>query len=93
MEFLVVALTAFFLIMPVELPDKTFVATLVLGLPSGVWVDLGSAQRVPVHAHALDLVDSEVYAELCGRLCAASTRVLRLIHILRHWLWRFIARC
>lgn len=30
MEFVVVALTAFVLIMPVELPDKTFVATLVL---------------------------------------------------------------
>jgi putative Ca2+/H+ antiporter (TMEM165/GDT1 family) len=29
-EFLVVALTAFILIVPVELPDKTFVATLVL---------------------------------------------------------------
>lgn len=30
MEFVVAALTAFVLIMPVELPDKTFVATLVL---------------------------------------------------------------
>ncbi|BCB80746.1 hypothetical protein Pflav_071560 [Phytohabitans flavus] len=30
MEYLLVALTAFVLILPVELPDKTFVATLVL---------------------------------------------------------------
>lgn len=56
------------------------------GPPSPTW-------RTFWRTHAPDLVDSEVYAELCGRLRAASTRVLRLIHILRHWLWWFIARC
>jgi putative Ca2+/H+ antiporter (TMEM165/GDT1 family) len=41
MEFLVVAVTAFALILPVELPDKTFVATLVLSTrypPLPVWL-------------------------------------------------------
>jgi putative Ca2+/H+ antiporter (TMEM165/GDT1 family) len=45
-EFLVVASTAFFLIMPVELPDKTFVATLVLGTrypPLPVWLGVVAA--------------------------------------------------
>jgi putative Ca2+/H+ antiporter (TMEM165/GDT1 family) len=46
MEFLVVAITAFVLILPVELPDKTFVATLVLSTrypPLPVWVGVASA--------------------------------------------------
>jgi putative Ca2+/H+ antiporter (TMEM165/GDT1 family) len=41
MEFLVVALTAFVAVAPVELPDKTFVATLVLSTryrPLAVWL-------------------------------------------------------
>ncbi|MGN6688535.1 MAG: TMEM165/GDT1 family protein [Actinomycetales bacterium] len=41
-----VILTAFLLILPVELPDKTFVATLVLATryrPLAVWVGVGSA--------------------------------------------------
>lgn len=46
MEFVVVALTAFILIMPVELPDKTFVATLVLSTrypPLPVWLGVVAA--------------------------------------------------
>ena len=45
-EFLAVALTAFILIMPVELPDKTFVATLVLSTrypPLPVWAGVVAA--------------------------------------------------
>jgi putative Ca2+/H+ antiporter (TMEM165/GDT1 family) len=41
MEFLVAAVTAFLLVVPVELPDKTFVATLVLATryrPLPVWI-------------------------------------------------------
>jgi len=41
MEFLVALVTAFFLMIPVELPDKTFVATLVLSTrysPGPVWI-------------------------------------------------------
>src|SRR2546430_8099172 len=41
MEFLVAVVTAFLLVVPVELPDKTFVATLVLSTrsrPGPVWV-------------------------------------------------------
>jgi putative Ca2+/H+ antiporter (TMEM165/GDT1 family) len=46
MEFLVVAVTAFALILPVELPDKTFVATLVLSTrypPLPVWLGVIAA--------------------------------------------------
>jgi putative Ca2+/H+ antiporter (TMEM165/GDT1 family) len=46
MEYVVVTLTAFALIAPVELPDKTFVATLVLGTrypPLPVWVGVVGA--------------------------------------------------
>ena len=51
MDYFVVALTAFLLIVPVELPDKTFVATLVLstrypGLQ--VWLGVVAAFRIPV---------------------------------------------
>jgi putative Ca2+/H+ antiporter (TMEM165/GDT1 family) len=41
MEFLVAVVTAFVLVVPVELPDKTFVATLVLSTryrPGPVWI-------------------------------------------------------
>src|SRR2546430_3855002 len=41
MEFLVAVVTAFLLVVPVELPDKTFVATLVLSTryrPGPVWI-------------------------------------------------------
>jgi putative Ca2+/H+ antiporter (TMEM165/GDT1 family) len=41
MEFVVAIVTAFFLVVPVELPDKTFVATLILSTryrPGPVWV-------------------------------------------------------
>jgi putative Ca2+/H+ antiporter (TMEM165/GDT1 family) len=41
MEFLVAVVTAFLLVVPVELPDKTFVATLVLSTryrPAPVWI-------------------------------------------------------
>ncbi|OLB79288.1 MAG: hypothetical protein AUI14_10675 [Actinobacteria bacterium 13_2_20CM_2_71_6] len=41
MEFLVALVTAFVLVVPVELPDKTFVATLVLATrypPGPVWI-------------------------------------------------------
>src|SRR5256885_10944063 len=41
MEFLVAVVTAFALVVPVELPDKTFVATLVLSTryrPGPVWI-------------------------------------------------------
>ena len=37
MEFLVAAVTAFVLVVPVELPDKTFVATLVLATRYRAW--------------------------------------------------------
>ncbi len=46
MEFLLVALTAFVAIAPVELPDKTFVATLVLSTrypPLPVWLGVVAA--------------------------------------------------
>jgi len=46
MEFFVVAVTAFALILPVELPDKTFVATLVLSTrypPLPVWLGVIAA--------------------------------------------------
>ncbi|GGK35695.1 UPF0016 family membrane protein [Pilimelia terevasa] len=46
MEFALVALTAFLLIVPVELPDKTFIATLVLGTrypPLPVWLGVVAA--------------------------------------------------
>jgi putative Ca2+/H+ antiporter (TMEM165/GDT1 family) len=46
MEYLVVALTALALIVPVELPDKTFVATLVLATrypPAPVWLGVVAA--------------------------------------------------
>lgn len=46
---LAVALTAFFLILPVELPDKTFIATLVLATrfrPLYAWIGVGLAFAV-----------------------------------------------
>jgi putative Ca2+/H+ antiporter (TMEM165/GDT1 family) len=45
-EFVIVAVTAFVLIIPVELPDKTFVATLVLSTrypPLAVWLGVVAA--------------------------------------------------
>ena len=48
-EWLTVALTAFALIVPVELPDKTFVATLVLSTryrPLPVWLGVSAAFAV-----------------------------------------------
>jgi putative Ca2+/H+ antiporter (TMEM165/GDT1 family) len=44
--FLIVAVTAFALIVPVELPDKTFIATLVLATrykPMPVWIGVAAA--------------------------------------------------
>ncbi len=44
-----VALTAFFVLLPVELPDKTFIATLVLATrfrPLLVWIGVGAAFAV-----------------------------------------------
>jgi Ca2+/H+ antiporter, TMEM165/GDT1 family len=46
MEFLIAAVTAFLLVIPVELPDKTFVATLVLSTryrPWPVWIGVAVA--------------------------------------------------
>jgi putative Ca2+/H+ antiporter (TMEM165/GDT1 family) len=46
MEFLIAAVTAFLLVVPVELPDKTFVATLVLSTryrPLPVWIGVAVA--------------------------------------------------
>jgi Ca2+/H+ antiporter, TMEM165/GDT1 family len=46
MEFALAAVTAFALVVPVELPDKTFVATLVLATryrPLAVWVGVAAA--------------------------------------------------
>ncbi len=46
MEFLIAAVTAFLLVVPVELPDKTFVATLVLSTryrPLPVWIGVAIA--------------------------------------------------
>src|SRR5438552_2928451 len=46
MEFLVALVTAFLLVVPVELPDKTFVATLVLATrynPVPVWTGVTAA--------------------------------------------------
>src|SRR3989449_11499737 len=46
MEFLIAAVTAFLLVVPVELPDKTFVATLVLSTryrPWPVWIGVALA--------------------------------------------------
>jgi putative Ca2+/H+ antiporter (TMEM165/GDT1 family) len=64
MEFLVVAVTAFALILPVELPDKTFVATLVLSTrypPLPVWLGVVVAFFVQ-----------------CGVAVAAGTLISRL---------------
>ncbi len=46
MEFALAAITAFALVVPVELPDKTFVATLVLATryrPLAVWIGVAAA--------------------------------------------------
>src|SRR5215475_7059899 len=46
MEFLAAAATAFILIVPVELPDKTFIATLILTTkykPMSVWIGVAAA--------------------------------------------------
>src|SRR5215469_11653809 len=46
MEYLLAAATAFVLVVPVELPDKTFVATLVLATrykPWPVWIGVSAA--------------------------------------------------
>jgi putative Ca2+/H+ antiporter (TMEM165/GDT1 family) len=46
MDFLIAALTAFALVVPIELPDKTFVATLVLATryrPWSVWIGVVAA--------------------------------------------------
>ena len=55
MDWLTAALAAFVVIVPVELPDKTFVATLVLATkyrPWPVWLGVTAAFGVPSPASA-----------------------------------------
>ena len=59
-----IALTAFLLIFPIELPDKTFIATLVLATrykPLAVWIGVASA-------FAVQTVIAVILGDLIGRL-------------------------
>ncbi|HYN97560.1 MAG TPA: TMEM165/GDT1 family protein [Pilimelia sp.] len=84
MDFVVVALTAFILVMPVELPDKTFVATLVLGTrypPLPVWLGVvaafGVQCAVAVGAgHLLQRLPERPVALVAGALFAVGALLL-----------------
>lgn len=74
-----VVLTAFILIVPVELPDKTFVATLVLATryrPLLVWVGVGLAFAVQT---LVAVTLGRVIAELPHRPVTAVAAVLFLV--------------
>jgi Ca2+/H+ antiporter, TMEM165/GDT1 family len=84
MEYLLVALTAFVLILPVELPDKTFVATLVLStrypaLP--VWLGVIAAFAVQCGVavgagHLLSRLPQQPVALVAAGLFAIGAAVL-----------------
>ncbi|WP_173077759.1 TMEM165/GDT1 family protein [Phytohabitans rumicis] len=84
MEYLVVALTAFAMVLPVELPDKTFVATLVLGtrypaLP--VWLGVIAAFAVQCGVavgagHLLSRLPQQPVALVAAALFATGAVVL-----------------
>lgn len=84
MEYLLVALTAFVLIVPVELPDKTFVATLVLStrypaLPvwGGVVVAFGVQCLVAVAAgHLLSRLPRQPVALIAAALFGVGAALL-----------------
>jgi putative Ca2+/H+ antiporter (TMEM165/GDT1 family) len=74
-----VILTAFILVVPVELPDKTFVATLVLATryrPPAVWVGVGLAFAVQT---VVAVTLGRVIAELPHRPVTAVAAALFLV--------------
>src|SRR4051812_4606125 len=74
-----VILTAFILVVPVELPDKTFVATLVLATryrPLAVWVGVGLAFAVQT---VVAVTLGRVIAELPHRPVTAVAAALFLV--------------
>ena len=86
MEFLLAAATAFILVVPVELPDKTFVATLVLATryrPWPVWVGVtvafGVQSLVAVAAGRL----ISLLPQLPVRLVAAALFALGAVALIR----------
>jgi putative Ca2+/H+ antiporter (TMEM165/GDT1 family) len=86
MEWLAAALTAIVLIIPIELPDKTFVATLVLATryrPLPVWLGVVAAFGVQclVAVAAGRLV--QFLPELFVRLLAATTFAIGAVVLLR----------
>jgi putative Ca2+/H+ antiporter (TMEM165/GDT1 family) len=86
MEYVVVALTAFALILPVELPDKTFVATLVLSTryrPMPVWLGVVAAFGVQC---LVAVAAGQLLAQLPRRpvaLVAAALFVIGAVVVLR----------
>jgi Ca2+/H+ antiporter, TMEM165/GDT1 family len=84
MEYVVVALTAFGLIAPVELPDKTFVATLVLSTryrPLPVWLGVIAAFAVQclvavAAGHLLSRLPQRPVALVAAALFAIGAGVL-----------------
>ncbi|GAA4463577.1 TMEM165/GDT1 family protein [Phytohabitans houttuyneae] len=84
MEYLLVALTAFVLILPVELPDKTFVATLVLSTrypPLPVWLGVVAAFGVQClvavgAGHLLSQLPEKPVALVAAALFGAGAVVL-----------------
>jgi Ca2+/H+ antiporter, TMEM165/GDT1 family len=86
MEYVVVALTAFGLIAPVELPDKTFVATLVLSTryrPLPVWLGVIAAFAVQclvavAAGHLLSRLPQRPVALVAAALFAIGAGVLLL---------------
>jgi Ca2+/H+ antiporter, TMEM165/GDT1 family len=79
MEFMVAAVTAFALVVPVELPDKTFVATLVLATryrPLAVWIGVGLAFGVQT---LVAVTLGRVIAELPHRPVAAVAAITFLV--------------
>ena len=86
MDFLLAAATAFILVVPVELPDKTFVATLVLATryrPWPVWIGVTTAfavqSRVAVTAGRL----ISLLPQLPVRLVAAALFALGAVALIR----------
>lgn len=79
------AATAFAVIFPVELPDKTFIATLVLATryrPLLVWIGVGLAFGAQC---AVAVTAGGLLARLPGALVAAAAAVLFLVGALVLW--------
>lgn len=86
MDFLLAAATAFILVVPVELPDKTFVATLVLATryrPWPVWIGVTAAFAVQslVAVAAGRLIS--LLPQLPVRLVAAALFALGAVALIR----------